>query len=102
MPLNPRTFKAWYEPDLSVFIDRRFRVPLPRELDGRIGARVYFSLRKDAYGSSEIVCTKCPGRVYQGRLISRRIQRACFKPPRAIVRNKPARNWPRPLHWSLA
>lgn len=101
MPLNPRTFKARYEPVRSVFIDRRFRIPLPLEIDWRIGARVYFSLKQDADGSSGLICTKRPLRVYQGRLLSTRIQRIRFK-PRAIVRRKPVRSWPRPPYWSLA
>lgn len=94
MPLNPRTLKARSEPVRLAFIDRRLRIPLPPELDWPIGMRVYFSLKQNADGSFEIVCTKRPLRVYKrGRLLSSRIQRVRFK-PRAIVRNKPARNWP--------
>jgi len=89
MPLNPRTLKARSEPVRSALMGRRLRIPLPREIDWRIGARVYFSPKHDAYGSFGVAFTKRPGRVYKGRLLSARIQRDRFR-PRAIVRRKPA------------
>ena len=52
-------------------IDRRLRVALPADMPWRVGMRVYFNLAKD--GAIEI--GKAPTRLFQGRLLSSRIQR---------------------------
>lgn len=52
-------------------IDRRLRVALPPDMPWRVGARVYLCLTKDG----GIHISKAPARLYQGRLLSVRIQR---------------------------
>ncbi len=52
-------------------IDRRLRVALPADMGWRVGMRVYFHLTKD--GAIQI--GKSPTRLWQGRLLSARIQR---------------------------
>ena len=52
-------------------IDRRQRVALPADMEWRAGMRVYFNLAKD--GAIQI--GKAPTRLWQGRLLSSRIQR---------------------------
>lgn len=52
-------------------IDRRRRVALPPGLPWRVGMRVYYTLTKD--GAVQV--GKAPKRLYQGRMVSSRIQR---------------------------
>lgn len=52
-------------------IDRRLRVALPPDMPWRVGTRVYFCLTKD--GGIQI--STMQARLYQGRLLSARIQR---------------------------
>ncbi len=52
-------------------IDQRGRVALPPEMPWRVGMRVYFTLTKDG----AIQVSKAPTRLYQGRMLSSRIQR---------------------------
>ena len=51
-------------------IDRRLRVALPADMGWRVGMRVYFHLTKD--GAIQI--GKVPTQLWQGRLLSARIQ----------------------------
>ncbi len=52
-------------------LDRRRRVALPPGLPWRVGMRVYLTLTKD--GAVQV--GKAPKRLYQGRMLSSRIQR---------------------------
>ena len=67
-----RSYTGW--------IDRRLRVALPPDMQWRVGTRVYFCLTKD--GGIQI--STVPTRLYQGRLLSSRIQRI---PPSVGRRN---------------
>ena len=52
-------------------IDQRGRVALPPGLPWRVGMRVYFTLTT----GGAIQVSKAPTRLYQGRMLSSRIQR---------------------------
>jgi len=93
MPLNQRTLKARSEPTRTVHIDHRSRVPLPPAIDWTVGMRVYFSLKKT--GLPGIVLSQRPAGLYQGRLLSARIQRNHLAPrARCRLGTKPTMSQP--------
>ena len=64
MPLNQRAVKRRGEPTGTTVIDRHYRFALPKEMDWKVGTRVYFSIIKSvaARGKSKgFVISKKPG-----------------------------------------
>lgn len=83
MPLNQRAVKRRSEPTGTTVIDRHYRFALPKEMDWKVGTRVYFSIIKSvaARGKSKgFVISKKPGPVWKGRLFSGRVRRNGFAP----------------------
>ena len=77
MPLNQKAVKRRCEPSGTTVIDRHYRFALPKEMDWKVGTRVYFSLIKSATARGKpkgIVVSKTPGPVWKGRLFSVRVK----------------------------
>lgn len=97
MPLNQRTLKARSNPERTVSIDHRWRIPLPPEIDWAVGMRVYFSLKQAAAPS--IVISRRPAGLYRGRMHSGRIRRIPLV-RRGRMRRTSSRRPPRRSPWS--
>ncbi len=83
MPLNQRAVKRRCEPSGTIVIDRHYRFALPKEMDWKIGTRVYFSLVKGVAARGKPkggVVRKTPEPVWKGRLFSGRVRRNGFAP----------------------
>jgi hypothetical protein len=96
MPLNQKAVKRRCEPSGTTVIDRHYRFALPKEMNWKIGTRVYFSLikRVAARGKPKgIVVSKMPGPVWKGRLFSGRVRRTGFAP---LARRHKLIGWRRP------
>ena len=96
MPLNQKAVKRRCEPSGTTVIDRHYRFALPKEMDWKVGTRVYFSLIKSATARGKpkgIVVSKTPGPVWNGRLFSGRVRRNGFAP--LATGHKPI-GWRRP------
>jgi len=96
MPLNQRAVKSRCEPSGTTFIDRHYRFAVPKEMDWKVGTRVYFSLIKGVTARGKhkgIVVSKTPGPVWKGRLFSGRVRRNGFAP---LARGPKPIGWRRP------
>lgn len=96
MPLNQRAVKRRCEPSGTTVIDRHHRFALPKEMDRKVGTRVYFSLIKGVTARGKPkggVVSKTPGPVWKGRLFSGRVRRNGSAP---LARGHKPIGWCRP------
>lgn len=96
MPLNQKSVQRRCEPSGTTVIDRHYRFALPKEMDWKVGTRVYFTLIKSVTSRGKpkgFVISKTPGPVWKGRLFSGRVRRNGFAP---LARGRKPTGWRRP------